>query len=579
MDSELSSWQKAAQAKRQAILDAIPQKWRIQRAVLPVDVTGEFIQGYLTPREIEITEADAVAITTQTTSGNWSAVEVTEAFCHRAAIAHQLVNCLHEIFFEDAIQVAKELDEHLAATGKPKGPLHGLPVSLKDQFHVKGVDTTMGYVGWIGTYQGKKDDPRHRVAESELVRELRSLGAVLFCKTSVPVTLMAGETANHIIGYTWNPKNRNLSSGGSSGGEGALIALRGSPAGFGTDIGGSVRIPASFNGLFGLRPSAGRMPYEGAANSIDGQNTILSVIGPLATSIGGLKLLFKAILTQEPWQHDPLSLPLPWRDDVENKTKQLISEKSTASRLSFGIMRHDGLVEPQPSVKVAIDFVERILRDLGHQVIEWDTDLCREGREIASKIYNMDGGEDLLSHIALSGEAQIPQCTVEPGKHFNAREVAALNVQKREYQKKYMDYWNSTANLTTTGKPVDAVICPTAPHAAVIPGKYRHTGYTTFINTLDYTSLVFPIACADKNLRSMTERSKFLSELDQKIFEDYNAEIYHGAPIGLQLIGRRLEEEKIITIAEYLCEQSKLYTGQGYVANLVDGSVINHSTA
>ncbi|GJP92913.1 hypothetical protein CAN33_0023340 [Aspergillus niger] len=149
MDSELSSWQKAAQAKRQAILDAIPQKWRIQRAVLPVDVTGEFIQGYLTPREIEITEADAVAITTQTTSGNWSAVEVTEAFCHRAAIAHQLVNCLHEIFFEDAIQVAKELDEHLAATGKPKGPLHGLPVSLKDQFHVKGVDTTMGYVGWI----------------------------------------------------------------------------------------------------------------------------------------------------------------------------------------------------------------------------------------------------------------------------------------------------------------------------------------------------------------------------------------------------------------------------------------------
>ncbi|KAI2827572.1 hypothetical protein CBS147343_4898 [Aspergillus niger] len=524
MDSELSSWQKAAQAKRQAILDAIPQKWRIQRAVLPVDVTGEFIQGYLTPREIEITEADAVAITTQTTSGNWSAVEVTEAFCHRAAIAHQLVNCLHEIFFEDAIQVAKELDEHLAATGKPKGPLHGLP-------------------------------------------------------TSVPVTLMAGETANHIIGYTWNPKNRNLSSGGSSGGEGALIALRGSPAGFGTDIGGSVRIPASFNGLFGLRPSAGRMPYEGAANSIDGQNTILSVIGPLATSIGGLKLLFKAILTQEPWQHDPLSLPLPWRDDVENKTKRLISEKSTASRLSFGIMRHDGLVEPQPSVKVAIGFVERILRDLGHQVLEWDTDLCREGREIASKIYNMDGGEDLLSHIALSGEAQIPQCTVEPGKHFNAREVAALNVQKREYQKKYMDYWNSTANLTTTGKPVDAVICPTAPHAAVIPGKYRHTGYTTFINTLDYTSLVFPIACADKNLRSMTERSEFLSELDQEIFEDYNAEIYHGAPIGLQLIGRRLEEEKIITIAEYLCEQSKLYTGQGYVANLVDGSVINHSTA
>lgn len=235
----------------------------------------------------------------------------------------------------------------------------------------------MGYVGWIGTFQGKKDDPRHRVAESELVREIRNLGAVLFCKTSVPVTLMSGETTNHIIGYTWNPKNRHLSSGGSSGGEGALIALRGSPAGFGTDIGGSVRIPASFNGIFGLRPSAGRIPYEGAANSIDGQNTILSVIGPLATSIGGLKLLFKAILSQEPWQYDPLSLPLPWRDHVVDQTKKLITKKDgTSSQLTFGILRHDGRVEPQPPVKVAMDFMERILKDSGHQVIRDEEPYC-----------------------------------------------------------------------------------------------------------------------------------------------------------------------------------------------------------
>lgn len=96
MHSETPSWQKAAQAKRQAILDAIPQKWRIQYDTLPIDVTGGFIQGYLTPREIEITEADAVAITAQTTVGNWSAVEVTEAFCHRAAIAHQLV-CYQDV--------------------------------------------------------------------------------------------------------------------------------------------------------------------------------------------------------------------------------------------------------------------------------------------------------------------------------------------------------------------------------------------------------------------------------------------------------------------------------------------------
>lgn len=98
----------------------------------------------------------------------------------------------------------------------------------------------MGYVGWIGTFEGKADDPRKGTHESEMVRELRNLGAILYCKTSVPHTLMSGETVNNIVGFTLNPKNRNLSAGGSSGGEGALIGLKGSPLGFGTDIGKSL---------------------------------------------------------------------------------------------------------------------------------------------------------------------------------------------------------------------------------------------------------------------------------------------------------------------------------------------------
>jgi amidase len=100
-------------------------------------------------------------------------------------------------------------------------------VSLKDQFHLKDVETTMGYVGWINTFEGKTGTGKDKVFESEMVKELRNLGAVLYCKTSVPHTLMTGETTNNIIGYTLNPKNRNLTAGGSSGGEGALIGLKG----------------------------------------------------------------------------------------------------------------------------------------------------------------------------------------------------------------------------------------------------------------------------------------------------------------------------------------------------------------
>lgn len=248
------------------------------------------------------------------------------------------------------------------------GPLHGLPVSLKDQFHIKGVETTMGYVGWIGTFEGKKDDVRARNFESEMVKELRDLGAVLFCKTSVPTTLMAGETANNIIGYTSNPKNRHLSSGGSSGGEGALIALRGSPAGFGTDIGGSIRVPASFNGIFGLRPSAGRLPYEGTANSMDGQNTILSVVGPMATTARSLKLLMQSVLERRPWNHDPMVHELPWRSSVEKDLQSVIKE--SPSMLAFAILRHDEMVKPQPPVSRAVKSIEEMLRRQGHQVSE-----------------------------------------------------------------------------------------------------------------------------------------------------------------------------------------------------------------
>lgn len=237
-------WQTLGTAKASSVSQLIPPEWRLQN--IPSvdeqrDVTGPYIQQFLTPHEILITETDAVGIVAKTTVGEWTAYEVTKAFCHRAAIAHQLVSCLHEIFFDAALEEATRLDAYFANNAKPVGPLHGLPVSLKDQFHVKGVETHMGYIGWIGTFQGQRNTGKEKVFESEMVKELRNLGAVLYVKTSVPHTLMAGETINNIIGYTFNPKNRHLSSGGSSGGEGALISLRGSPGGFGTDIGGSIR--------------------------------------------------------------------------------------------------------------------------------------------------------------------------------------------------------------------------------------------------------------------------------------------------------------------------------------------------
>lgn len=239
-----SSWQELAAAKRQAVLDRIPEHWRIPDPIPSPkeqkDVT-KFVEQFLTPNEVAITHSDASRIVQQTTSGKWTAEAVVTAFCHRAALAHQLTHCLHEIFFDQAIAEAKRLDAVFKSGKENLGPLHGLPMSFKDQFHIRDVETTMGYVGWIGTFEGVKGTGMERIIESELVRELRALGAVPFCKTSLPHTVMALETFNNIVGNTVNPHNRLLTCGGSSGGEGALIGLRGSPLGIGTDVGGSIR--------------------------------------------------------------------------------------------------------------------------------------------------------------------------------------------------------------------------------------------------------------------------------------------------------------------------------------------------
>ena len=104
------------------------------------------------------------------------------------------------------------------------------------------------------------------------------------------------------------------------------------------------------------------------ANSMDGQNSILSVVGPLSHSVASLKLLIKSLLSQQPWLHDPLCNEIPWRQDHENQVSDLIG----SSHLAFGILKHDGTVTPHPPVQRALDIVVESLKKLGHQIVEWD---------------------------------------------------------------------------------------------------------------------------------------------------------------------------------------------------------------
>lgn len=208
------AWETRAQRKRDAIFALIPPEWRLNDIPSPQDYPNviRLPHDILLQDEILITEAPPLEILANITNSVWTAEEVTRAFCHRAAIAHQLVNCLTEICFDQAIATAKALDQYKNTTGKVKGPLHGLPMSFMDRYRIEGLETSSGFVSWLGNVETSK-------TESPMVSHLRKLGAVPFCKTNTPQGMLLGATANNVMGSTLNPYNRMLSAGGGAGGK------------------------------------------------------------------------------------------------------------------------------------------------------------------------------------------------------------------------------------------------------------------------------------------------------------------------------------------------------------------------
>ncbi|KAI1268908.1 amidase signature domain-containing protein [Xylariaceae sp. FL1019] len=553
------SWKEKAAAKRADTLNKIPPEWRLSETDLAKakslrDITG-FIQQFLDADEIAVITKDSVEIVDRIRQGNWTSVKVTTAFCKTAAYAHQIGNCLHEIFFDQALERASWLDSQFAKDPSTIGPLHGLPISLKDQFHVKGVDTTMGYVGWIGSNMGIKDPSQAHQIESQITSELLSLGAVLYCKTSLPQTLLIAETNNNIFGRALNPYNKNLSCGGSSGGEGILQALRGSTLGIGSDIGGSVRIPAGFCGIFCLKPTPERLSYRDAANTNPGQNTYRCTFGFMSTSLGGLNLLLRSNLSTKPWLRDPAVVPIPFRDDIveEYESRAKPDGTATASKrpLKLGILWTDDYVQPHPPITRGLRTVVDAVTRAGHKVVDWKPPSHQHGENIHYQFLIADGARDIQDHLKLSGEPLIPELREEFAlrEPMNLLKYQDYTLQGLEYECGYSDYWNSTADHED-GQIVDAVIMPVAPHAAAIPGKYYYRAYTETINLLNYSVAVIPVTRADKDIDVVDGSYHPSNDLDKKNWEAYDPEIYDGAPVGIQLVARKFEDEKILAIAK-----------------------------
>ncbi|KAI9779264.1 MAG: hypothetical protein M1839_007516 [Geoglossum umbratile] len=529
-----TAWQAVAKAKVADTGSKIPREWilgceDLENAKKQRQLSGPFIESFLEKAELEIIRNDSVPLVEKIKSGQYTALQVARAYCKTTAIAYQINNCLHEIMFDQALKRARELDEYFSKHKATKGPLHGLPISLKDQFHVKDTDTTMGYVGWIGTYEGEKDLSKIHKVESQIVKDLLSLGAILYCKTSLPQTLLLGETINNVIGRTLNPVNQLLSCGGSSGGEGALLALRGSSVGVGTDIGGSVRIPAAFCGVYSIKPTHNRFSYRDTANTNPGQNTYPSSIGFLSTSVDALKLVMASILSTQPWLRDPEVVSIPWRQETVDSTLERASPDGTANDqppLKIGVYWTDGVVGPHPPILRGLRTVCNAIEKAGHKVVNWSPPSQSTAKRVHLAFQKADGAHDIHKQLDLSGEPLIPELeeTFQLRDPINLLEYQDLTIQGRDYSATYSDYWNATAD--------------------------GEDAYTESINLMDYSVAVIPVTKANKDIDKFNKDYKPLNETDCKNWEAYDADIYDGAPVGVQIVARKYEEEKVWAIAK-----------------------------
>lgn len=277
----MAAWNKIVEGARDAREATIPSELRLSNIpgfhfpepgsnVIPTIESC----GLLTEPELNLTSLshDSTWLLQQLLSQKVTSMEVVGAFCRRAAIAHQLVNCLVDYFPTVALDRARYLDAYMAEHGKPIGPLHGLPISIKGQFNLEGHDAGAGaaVIAWVG----KRVAPSH----AHICQILYDAGAVFYCQTATPEGSIGMECDSPLWGTTTNPLNTCLTPGGSSGGEAALIATGGSPLGVGCDSGGSLRSPAQHCGLYTIRTTERRFPLSGCNSMWAGNSVSYAVV-------------------------------------------------------------------------------------------------------------------------------------------------------------------------------------------------------------------------------------------------------------------------------------------------------------
>ncbi|KAH8596592.1 amidase signature domain-containing protein [Bisporella sp. PMI_857] len=487
-------------------------------------------------------------------------IDILRAYGKAALKAHKNTNCVTEVMISAA--------EGWTSDGSIKfnGPLAGIPVSLKDSIVVGGFDTTVGYSRNVGN-KGNKD--------GAMVRLLKDAGAIPYVKTNLPITLLSFESTNDVWGRCTNPHNNKYSPGGSTGGEGALLAAGGGRIGIGSDVAGSVRVPAHFSGIYSLRCSTGRWPKSGIVTSMPGQEGIPSVFSPMTRTLEDLSYFTKSMIGMQPWKYDHSVHPIPWRADIAKG----YSEKN---KFKVGVLRTDGVVDPSPACVRALEEVVTSLKREGHEIIDVSSSIPSpyEALCIASQLLNADGCQTFKSFFRFGewedlGAQQMSFLMGLPSpltwlyyfwvKYVRRDEIWAglikdwkskssyeqwkLVAKREAYKARFHEWWQQDAKIDFMITPPNAT--PAVPHDGM-KDAVGSCGYTFLFNLLDYTCGIVPVTHVEKDLDQLPADFSFkkLNGVAYGAYKHFDATAMHGLPVAVQIVGQRLEEEKVLAIMQ-----------------------------
>ena len=465
----------------------------------------------------ELTFLSAVSMAEQIRQKKLSPVELVEAHLARIEKLNPKLNAFVQLDVEGARRQARAAEESVTR-GEQLGPLHGAPISIKSSIEVTGMKCEAGSK-LRASFVAPKDAP--------LVSRLRNAGAIILGTTNTPELLMAWETDNLLYGRTNNPWDLSRTSGGSSGGEAAAIAVGCSAGGVGSDGGGSIRVPAHFTGICGLKPTPGRIPATGHFPTSVGPFALIGVVGPMARTVSDLKVLFEVL--QGPDDGDPSAAPVPVR----------WPNRSDLKKLRIGYFEDDERTPVTAETRATVRAAAEALKRAGFRVEPFRPEGLEQARQLWWQFFGIAGGM-LLRPMTKGREAEL-----SPILKQHLSWVAA---EPSHTGQTLLDTWIMRDVLRmqvfSQMREYPVLLCPVASIPAFYHGErsWKIDGktvqyldawsYTEWFNLLGTPAVAVPFGRSNE-----------------------------GLPIGVQIVARPWEEELVLAVAAELETQRGAWQG------------------